>query len=68
VISIGTTFVLSNLGLIPSSAPVYDMVWSYLVPLAIPMLLFRADPRRILREAGPTPAAFAAGAVGRWPS
>ncbi len=64
VVSIGTTFILSNLGVIPASAPVYDMVWSYLVPLAIPLLLFRADLRRILREAGPTLLAFLAGAVG----
>jgi len=64
VVAIGTTFVLSNLGVIPASAPVYDMVWSYLVPLAIPLLLFKADLGRILREAGPTLLAFAAGAVG----
>ncbi len=64
VVAIGTTFILSNLGVIPASAPVYDMVWSYLVPLAIPLLLFKADLRRILREAGPTLLAFLAGAVG----
>ncbi len=64
VVAIGTTFVLSNLGLIPSAAPAYDVVWTYLVPLAIPLLLFRADLRRILREAGPTLLAFAFGAVG----
>ena len=64
VIAIGTTFVLSNLRIIPSSAPAYDVVWSYLVPLAIPLLLFKADLKRILRESGPTLLAFAAGAVG----
>jgi uncharacterized membrane protein len=64
VIAIGTTFVLSNLRVIPSSAPAYDVVWSYLVPLAIPLLLFKADLKRILRESGPTLLAFAAGAVG----
>jgi uncharacterized membrane protein len=64
VIAIGVAFVLSNLGVIPSSAPVYDVVWSFLVPLAIPLLLFSADLKRILREAGPTLVAFAAGAAG----
>ncbi len=64
VIAIGTTFVLSNLRVIPSSAPAYDVVWGYLVPLAIPLLLFKADLKRILRESGPTLMAFAAGAVG----
>ena len=56
----GFTFVLSNLGVIPADGvPAYDVVWAYLVPLAIPLLLFRADLRRILREAGPTLLAFA---------
>ncbi len=64
VIAIGTTFILSNLHVIPASAPAYDMVWSYLVPLAIPLLLFKADLARIVREAGPTLIAFVAGAVG----
>jgi len=64
VISILATFVLSNLRVIPSVAPAYDAVWKYLVPLAIPLLLLRADLRRIIKEAGPTLVAFAAGAAG----
>ncbi len=64
VVAIGATFVLSNLRIIPAEAPAYGVVWSYLVPLAIPLLLFKADLRRIIREAGPTLIAFAAGAVG----
>jgi uncharacterized membrane protein len=64
VVAIGVAFVLSNLRVIPSSAPAYDVVWSFLVPLAIPLLLFTADLKRIVREAGPTLLAFAAGAVG----
>ncbi len=65
VLTMGFTFVLSNLGVIPSEGvPAYDVVWSYLVPLAIPLLLFRADLRRILREAGPTLLAFVIGGIG----
>jgi len=64
VIAIGTTFVLSNARIIPVSAPAYDVVWSYFVPLAIPLLLFRANLQRILKEAGPTLLAFVAGGVG----
>ena len=64
VIAIGITFILSNLGIIPVSAPAYDTVWSFFVPLAIPLLLFKADLRRILRESGPTLLAFLAGGVG----
>ena len=65
ILTMGTTFLLSNLGIIPADqVPAYDVVWGYLVPLAIPLLLFRADLRRILREAGPTLLAFVIGAVG----
>ncbi|MBU8869880.1 MAG: DUF819 family protein [Gemmatimonadales bacterium] len=65
ILTMGVTFVLSNLGVIPADGvPAYDIVWSYLVPLAIPLLLFRADLRRILREAGPTLLAFVIGGIG----
>ncbi len=58
------TFAASNLGLIPAAAAVYDSVWTFLVPLAIPLLLLHADLRRILRESGATLVAFALGAAG----
>lgn len=64
VLTLLTTFALSNVGIIPATAPVYDTIWTYLVPLAIPLLLFAADLRRILHEAGPTLMAFAMGALG----
>ncbi len=64
VIAIIAAFILSNLSIIPTEAPAYDMVWSYLVPLAIPLLLFRANLRRIIKEAGPTLIAFFFGAIG----
>lgn len=55
--------VLSNLRIIPSSAPAYDVVWQYLVPVAIPLLLFQADLKRIFREAGATLVAFVIGSA-----
>ena len=65
VLTMGATFLLSNLGVIPSEgAAPYDVTWTYLVPLAIPPLLLRADLRRIVREAGPTLLAFAIGGFG----
>ena len=64
VIAIFATFLLSNLRVIPVAAPAYDTVWSFFVPLAIPLLLLKADLRRILREAGPTLLAFCAGGIG----
>lgn len=37
---------LSNLGIVPAEAPhVYGVVNSYLLPLAVPLLLFSADLR-----------------------
>lgn len=55
--------VLSNINLIPHSAPMYDTVSGLLVPLAIPMLLFRADLQMVLREIGPMFKAFVASAI-----
>ncbi len=43
---------LANLRVIPTEAAAYDFIWSYLVPLAIPFLLFQADFRKIWRESG----------------
>jgi uncharacterized membrane protein len=65
VLTMGFTFALSNTGVIPADGvPAYDVVWGRLVPLAIPLLLLRADLQRILREAGPTLFAFAIGVAG----
>ncbi|PJA73959.1 hypothetical protein CO151_11300 [bacterium CG_4_9_14_3_um_filter_65_15] len=65
ILTMGATFALSNLGVIPADGvPAYDVVWGYLVPLAIPLLLLRADLKRILREAGPTLIAYVLGAMG----
>lgn len=55
--------VLSNIKLIPHSAPMYGTVSDLLVPLAIPMLLFRADLAMVLKEIGPMLKAFVASAV-----
>lgn len=55
--------VLSNINLIPHSAPMYATVGDLLVPLAIPMLLFRADLEMVLKEIGPMLKSFVASAV-----
>ena len=44
--------VLSHFKVIPYTSPTYDFVGQYLVSLAIPLLLFKADIRKILRESG----------------
>lgn len=54
---------LSNIGIIPWEAPhVYGTVNTYLLPLAVPMLLFAADLRRVLRDTGRLLPAFVGGA------
>ena len=60
---ITAAIVLANLRIIPTAAPVYDVVWDYLVPIAIPLLLFHADLKRIFRESGPTLVAFIIGSA-----
>ena len=47
-----TGMALSNFGVTPFSAPAYDFVGGYMVSLAIPLLLFKADMRKIIKESG----------------
>jgi uncharacterized membrane protein len=55
---------LANAGVVPAQSGVYDVVWSHVVPVAIPLLLFRANVRRIWKEAGRTFGAFHVSALG----
>lgn len=52
VIALIGALVLANLKIIPTSAPTYDVVWSYVIPLAIPLLLFQANLKKIWNESG----------------
>lgn len=52
ILALSFTLILSNLKVIPTEAPVYDAVWDYVVPLAVPMLLFNADIKKIGRDSG----------------
>ncbi|KAG2435054.1 hypothetical protein HYH02_012051 [Chlamydomonas schloesseri] len=54
---------LANTGVLPPGAPELHVVYKFLLPLAIPMLLFAADLRRILSETGRLLAAFLLGAA-----
>ena len=64
VVAILSGLVLSNAGILPTKAPVYENVWSYGLPLAIPLLLFQADIKRIVRESGRVLIGFFLGAAG----
>lgn len=44
--------ILSHFRIVPYEAPTYDFIGGYGVSLAIPLLLFKADIRKIIRESG----------------
>eukprot|EP00854_Cymbomonas_tetramitiformis_P029331 gene29331-36506_t len=60
----GTVKVLSNVGVLPLETPAYTIVNKFLLPLSVPLLLFAADMRRVLRDTGRLLGAFGIGAVG----
>lgn len=51
----------SNLGIIANEAAAYDVVLDFLLPLAVPLLLYRADMRRVIRSTGNLLLAFLIG-------
>ncbi len=63
VVTTLTGLLLSNLGVIPTAAPAYDVVNGFLLPLSVPLLLFGADLRRVVRDTGRLLGAFTLGAV-----
>ncbi|MBA0587228.1 hypothetical protein Gorai_000360 [Gossypium raimondii] len=58
----------SNLGIISSEAKVYSIVKEFLLPLAVPLLLFRADLRRVIKSTGKLLLAFLLGSGNSAPS
>ncbi|MGB5824591.1 MAG: DUF819 family protein [Proteocatella sp.] len=52
VIALIGAMVLSNFRVIPVDAPAYDAVWTYVVPLAIPLLLLQCNIKKIWKESG----------------
>ncbi len=52
IIALVGAMILSNLKVIPIDSPVYDTVWGYVVPLAIPLLLFQCNIKKIWKDSG----------------
>ncbi len=52
VLALVAAMLLSNVGVMPAEAASYEFVGDYLVPLAIPLLLMRANLVRIVRDSG----------------
>ena len=64
VLALLIAMVLTNVGIMPTAAPAYDFVGEWLVPLAIPLLLFRANLREIIKTGGRLFAIFHLSALG----
>ena len=52
VIAIFTAMIICNLHIIPVSSPVYTGIGNIVLPLSIPLFLFKCDIKRIIKESG----------------
>uniref|UniRef100_A0A7S4VDZ4 Uncharacterized protein n=3 Tax=Ditylum brightwellii TaxID=49249 RepID=A0A7S4VDZ4_9STRA len=54
---------VANIGIMPFSSPIYNIVNKFLVPLAVPLLLFDSDLNRVISDTGTLLTAFFVGAI-----
>ena len=66
VLALLIAMLLSNTRIVPAESPAYDFVGDWLVPLAIPLLLFRANIREIIRSGGRMVLVFHISSVSSW--
>jgi uncharacterized membrane protein len=64
VIAILAAIAAANMRIIPHSAPAFDFVFSYFVPVLIPLFLFKANLRHMLFETTRMTIAFLVASVG----
>ena len=64
IIALIGALILSNLKVIPTESVVYDQVWSYVVPLAITLLLYQCNITKIWKESGKILVLFLISAIG----
>ncbi len=64
IIALLGAIIFANLKIIPTESAVYDSVWSYVVPVAIPLLLLKADIKKVKNESGKMLGAFHISALG----
>ena len=60
--SMALALILANVGVIPFESSIYGFINKNLVPLAVPMLLFDSDIRRVVRDTGSLLRCFFVGA------
>ena len=64
IVALVLALILSNLGIIPTAAPVWDAVWSYVVPLSLPLLLMQCNVRDMGKDSLRLLGIFLCGSVG----
>ena len=64
IIALLGAIIFTNLKIIPTESSVYDSVWTYVVPVAIPLLLLKADIKKVKNESGKMLGAFHVSALG----
>ncbi len=64
IVALVLALILSNLGIIPTSAAVWDAVWSYVVPLSLPLLLMQCNVRDMGKDSLRFLGVFLFGAIG----
>ena len=64
IIALLGAIIFANLKIIPTESSVYDSVWTYVVPVAIPLLLLKADIKKVKNESGKMLGAFHVSAPG----
>lgn len=55
--------ILSNFGILPFESPLYNIIFGYCLPLAVPLLLFKATFTKIFTESGKILPIFILGAI-----
>ncbi|KAE9618296.1 hypothetical protein Lalb_Chr02g0141211 [Lupinus albus] len=63
MVSILVGLAATNFGILSIHSPAYDVVLTFLLPLSVPLLLFRADLRRVIKSTGTLLLPFFLGSV-----
>lgn len=61
--TMAVALLVANVGIIPFSSPIYATINKFLVPLAVPMLLYDSDLKRVVNDTGSLLLAFWVGAL-----
>jgi uncharacterized membrane protein len=63
LVTMAVALILANIGLLPFTSPIYTIMNQYAVSLAVPMLLYDSNLRRVISDTGSVLVAFLIGAV-----